>query len=226
MKVVAALLWLAPLGLLANSADAQYIGPEACAACHKDIAAAQSKTAMAMTWHGRDTPLLPTNYDARKTEGPAPSLSYEISRFSDGFAYSVATADGAKTNLPIEVIMGGKRHGLGFLTRIERLGDLRLQRPALIQARYFWSGAHDSLVLAPGTPIEKPRSQETSLGLVLDPAFEGKCLRCHFPDDLLIANQVTALQNSECFIQSGKAATACPRTSSRLQTMASANFTV
>jgi len=227
---------------------------------------------MAMTWHGRDTKLLPLNYHARVTEGPDPSLSYQIQRLAEQFMYSTATPDGTKTSLPIEVIMGGKRHGLGFLTRIDRLGDIPLHRPALIQARYFWSGAHDSLVLAPGTPTEKPHSQETSFGLVLDPAFEEKCLRCHgqpnafgagkaggvhceschgpgskhvesvrngnaslgiinpkklapeakiaictechagsgkvsdpFPDDLLIASQVTALQNSECFIQSGKA---------------------
>ena len=272
MKVVAALLWLVPLCSQAASGDAEYVGPESCAACHKDVARAQSKTAMALTWHGRDTKLLPLNYDAKITEGPDPSLAYEIRRLADQFIYSTATPDGARTSLPIEVIMGGKRHGLGFLTRIDRLGEIPLERPAVIQARYFWSGAHDSLVLAPGTPIEKPRSQETSFGLVLDPAFEEKCLRCHgqpntlgsgkaggvhceschgpgskhvesvrngnasvgiinprkldseaklaictechagsgnvsdpFPDDLLIANQVTALRNSECFIQSAKA---------------------
>ena len=70
MNVVAALLWLVLLCSLANFGDAQYAEPESCAVCHKDVASAQSKSSMAMTWHGRDTKLLPLNYDARVSEGP------------------------------------------------------------------------------------------------------------------------------------------------------------
>jgi len=57
---------------LANFGDAQYAEPESCAVCHKDVASAQSKSSMAMTWHRRDTKLLPLNYDARVSEGPDP----------------------------------------------------------------------------------------------------------------------------------------------------------
>src|SRR5260221_11644284 len=112
MKVAAALLWLLPLCSQAASGDAQYVGPESCAGCHKDVARAQSKTAMAMTWHGRDTKLLALNYDARVTEGPDPPLSYEIKRLADQFIYSTATPDRTKTSLPMEVIMGREQHAL------------------------------------------------------------------------------------------------------------------
>jgi len=69
MKVVAALPWLVLLCSLANFGDAQCAEPESCAVCHKDVAGAQSRSAMAMTWLGWNT-LLPLNYDALVSEGP------------------------------------------------------------------------------------------------------------------------------------------------------------
>ncbi len=175
-------------------------------------------------------------------------------------------------HFPVDVVMGGERHGLGFLFRLESLDGLPLARAPLIQARYFWSPARASLLLAPGLEAHAASSSyETAIGLVLSPAFEVRCLTCHgkphtlgagesggvrcetchgpgwqhlqavakgkapagivnpgklgteesiavcgrchtgfgrfidpAPDDLLIANQVTAMQKSECFIQSKK----------------------
>ncbi len=94
MKIVAALLWHALLCSLANFGDAQYAVPESCAVCHKDVAGAQSKSAMAMTWHGRDTKLLPLNYDARVSEGPDPAP------LACGFTPLTAGADGRVTLPP------------------------------------------------------------------------------------------------------------------------------
>ncbi|MBV8827644.1 MAG: tetratricopeptide repeat protein [Acidobacteriaceae bacterium] len=251
----------------------QYVGPEVCALCHKEIAATQTKTAMAHTWQTLKTPRLPAQFHAGISEGPEPPLVTEIRRAGDRFLYSTTLPGQPQTTLPVEAIIGGSRHAFGFLSRIDQLNGIPLARPALIQARYAWSVRQERLVLAPGCPVEKPRSYETAFGLVLDPVYEQKCLSCHgqpntlgagkeggvhceschgpgrqhlqgvskgtlhtgvinpkrlgaeesiavcaqchlpagklsdpTPDDtgLLVANQVTALRSSECFIQSGK----------------------
>ncbi len=227
---------------------------------------------MATTWQGAIAPWLPPAFHAQISEGRDPSLSSEIRRSGDRFVYSVAMLGRPAVTLPIEIMMGGQRHGLGFLSRVEQLDGIPLERSALIQARYAWSVSQNQLVLAPGCSAEKPRSYQTAFGLVLSPTYENKCLVCHgkpdtlgagkdggvrceschgpgwqhlqavskgtprtgivnprnlspdesiaicaqchvgltrfsdpSPDDLLVANQVLALKNSECFIQSGKA---------------------
>ncbi|MGH9619406.1 MAG: tetratricopeptide repeat protein [Bryobacteraceae bacterium] len=261
------LVLFAAAQLTLQGAAPHYVGPNLCAGCHKGIAANQTKTAMARTW--RAASALPFDVDAR-TGGASPSISYEIRRAQQGLLYSVEFPGGKKLRLPVQVVMGGKRHGLGFLARISQVGGIPLQRPALIQARYFWSPGRGKLFLAPGLPSGKPQSLERALGLVLAPDFEKRCLTCHgepgtlgagkkggvhcetchgpgsnhlldiakgrpsegiinpatlspaasivlcaqchsgfgthldpSPADLLIANQVTALRSSECFIQSG-----------------------
>ncbi|MGH9581620.1 MAG: tetratricopeptide repeat protein [Bryobacteraceae bacterium] len=230
----------------------------------------QAKTAMAGTWRTAAAPVLPLDYDAREMEGPHPSISYEIRRAKHGLLYSVDLPGRRPVTLPVQIVMGGKRHGLGFLVRISQIGGVPLQRAPLVQARYFWNLNRESLFLAPGLAAAKPHSLEDALGLVLSPDFEKRCLTCHgepgtlgagkeggvhcetchgpgsnhlldiakgqpsggiinpaalstrasiaicaechagfgrhldpSPGDLLIANQVTALEHSECFIQSG-----------------------
>jgi predicted CXXCH cytochrome family protein len=171
----------------ASVMDARYAGPEVCAKCHKDIALAQSTTAMAKTWDAGVTLPLPSGFDQRKIEGPDPALIYEVrnldtgarvARSGDKFEYSVTGPLGSKTVLPVEAVIGGKRHGVSFLARIRDLDAIPLARPALIEARYAYS-PHGSLVLSPGFQTEKPASLENALGRVLSPAFEQKCLNCH-----------------------------------------------
>lgn len=238
------------------TAEPHYIGPETCARCHKDIASTQEKTAMARTW----TSTLPANFHARISDS---GWDYKLFNQNGKLTYSIQTSN-AGVSLPVEVVMGGERHGLGFLVKIDRIASLPLARPALIQARYFWSLKQEALVKAPGLPESQPHSFESGLGLVLSPAFEKQCLACHGephtlgagnqggvrcetchgpgsqhvaggrilnesigicaqchagfgrhidpePGDLLIANQVQALQTSECFIESRGAfsCTAC-----------------
>jgi Flp pilus assembly protein TadD len=156
-----------------------YVGSETCALCHKDIAATQAKTAMAMTWQGMVTSLLPATYHAQIAEQPDPALVTQVGRLNDRFEYSVAMPERPKVTLPIEVIMGGKRHVLGFLSRIQQLDGIPLQRPALIQTRYAWSDADNKLVLAPGCSPERPRSYQTAFGITLSPGYEARCLECH-----------------------------------------------
>ena len=229
---------------------------------------------MATTWQALSTAWLPPDFNATVSD----DLSYDMKRGVSAFTYSVNTSDGAKISLPIKILVGGRRHGLGFLAPISRVDGIPLARPALIQARYAWSPEKNKLLLAPGCSGAKPQSLEAALGLVLSPTFETRCLSCHgqpsvsgtgkeggvhceschgpgsehlpavahgnplrgiinperLPsedsiaicaqchvgltrfsdpnaDDLLVANQVRAIESSECFIQSGKAfsCTAC-----------------
>lgn len=155
-----------------------YAGPEICAKCHQAISVMQITTAMANTWKGESAPSLPASFDQKKTEGPDPALQYEVRRLGDKFEFSVLTSYRGKTVLPVETVMGGKRHGISFLSRIQELDGIPLQRPALIESRYAYS-PHGSLVLSPGFQQEKPNNFEDSLGRVLSPGFEQRCLTCH-----------------------------------------------
>lgn len=253
----AVLLFLMPNALLASSPSAQYIGPGPCTLCHREIAAQQQRTAMATTRQGPLTTWLPAEFNAAVSD----DLSYALKRGKDTFTYSVASM-----NLPVDILMGGRRHGLGFLIPLSEVDGIPLARRALIQARYEWSPEKKKLLLAPGCSAAKPKSLEAALGLVLSPTFEKRCLSCHgqpnvlgagkdggvhceschgpgsrhlanprqgiinpkrlssedsiavcaqchvgltrfsdpSADDLLVANQVVAIQSSECFVQSGK----------------------
>ncbi len=162
----------------ADMGTVPYAGPEVCSKCHKEIAATQMTTAMANTWRGALAPSLPANFDLKKSEGSNPAFEYEIRRVGNRFAFSVVSPGGANTTLPVEAVIGGKRHGMSFLPRIEQLDGMRIERPALIEARYAYS-PHGSLVLSPGFGSEKPSDLEDSLGRVLSPAFEQRCLTCH-----------------------------------------------
>src|ERR1700722_15977554 len=80
-------LFLAPLCFAGDSGGAHYAGSQACSLCHKDIAASQTTTAMAKTWHGAVTSLLPPSYHGLAKEGSAKSLEYEVRRQGNHFGY-------------------------------------------------------------------------------------------------------------------------------------------
>ena len=252
---------------IASDSVSHFLGPDTCALCHKEIAAAQSRTAMANTWQGATASWLPPSFHAEVAD----DLAYAFKRVGPTLNYSVDLAPGRTFSLPISIFVGGRRHGLGFLVPVREVEGIPLARPALVQARYAWSPEKNKLLLAPGCPATKPASIESALGLVLSPAFELRCLSCHgqpgssgsgdkggvhceachgpgsshllaiakgtprqgilnpkhlsledsmavcarchvgltkfsdpSPRDLLVANQVRAIQSSECFVQSRK----------------------
>ena len=224
---------------------------------------------MANTWRGQETKLLPPDFKAvQSEEGHA---AYEVHRRADRFEYSARLPDGTVLSSPVEVVTGGNRHGISFLSRLDTLGPFKLDRPALIEGRYAYSPSRNSLVVSPGFALEKPRTFEDAIGDVLSPTFEQRCLQCHgkpntlgagheggvrceschgpamshlaavgrgtpqtgvvnparltseeqltvcaqchsgftshtdpLPDDLLVSNQVNALKQTECYLQSGK----------------------
>src|SRR5579875_2727707 len=175
----------------------RYAGPEICAKCHRDIAETQSSTAMANTWQGASAPSLSANFDQKKAEGPEPALRYEVRRDTDGFEFSVVGPHAAQTVLPVEAIVGGKRHGMSFLVRVQQLDGIPLERPALIEARYAYS-PQGALVLSPGFRNEKPSDWEDSIGRVLSPSFERRCVTCHGEPNTLGAGQHGGVRCESC----------------------------
>ncbi len=174
----AALLAAATSSFAADSRTPPYAGPEVCAKCHKEIAAAQRATAMANTWDAASTLPLPPGFQQKKVEGPDPALIYEMRSSGGNLKFSLTEPNGSKLVLPVEDVIGGQRHGVSFLVRMRTLDGIPLARPALIETRYAYS-PHGSLVLSPGFQTEKPTSLEHALGRVLSPAFEQRCLTCH-----------------------------------------------
>ena len=191
---VALIISPAPLCFAADSNE--YAAAEVCSSCHKDIAATQANTAMAKTWHGAITSVLPSNYDGRAKEGKA--LEYEVRRQGDGFVYSTVMPDGSKVILPVKVIMGGERNGLSFVVSIEALGGIPLERPALLEARYCYNTPHRALALSPGFPPETPASYETAFGRVLSPTFAVKCVTCHGQPNTLGAGKQGGVRCESC----------------------------
>ncbi len=174
-----------PVGLLlllcawSFGAEMGYLGRDVCAGCHKDIAATQAQTRMARTWQGLTAKQLPAKYQKSHLEGPDPAIDYLIRRTAAGFNFDVHLPGRAAVNYPVEVVMGGTRHGLSFLARIHDIEGLPLDRAPLVETRFLHYAPENKLALSPGFPPEKPANYETALGRVLSPGFEKKCLTCH-----------------------------------------------
>jgi tetratricopeptide (TPR) repeat protein len=192
-----AVLLLAGWCFGADSGEARYVGAKVCAACHKDIAASQTKMAMANTWHGVVTTSLPANYRAEAQEGSPAQLHYEIKRSREAFTFSAKTPDD-DVHLPVETIIGGQRHGLSFLARIDSLRGMPLARTALIEGRYVYNSPHRALALSPGFEPELPGSYASAFGRVLSPAFEKKCLTCHGEPGTLGAGREGGVRCESC----------------------------
>jgi predicted CXXCH cytochrome family protein len=174
-----------PIGLLlmistlANARENGYLGRDVCAGCHKDIAIMQSRTNMARAWQGVATPQLPPDYSETHAEGPAPVIEYALARTGRNMQYRVQMPGQPPLDFPVEATIGGERHGISFLVRVNALDGLPLPRPALVEARYFHYAQQNRLALELGFPEEKPSTYETALGRVLTPVLEKRCLACH-----------------------------------------------
>jgi tetratricopeptide (TPR) repeat protein len=189
--------WLGSLLLTAAAAtagDAHFVGPEPCALCHKDIAAKQQRTAMATTWQGRLASWIPASFRASVTD----DLPYELKRAGAALTYSVNVPGQPQMSLPVDISVGGRRHGLGFLIPVQQIDGIPLARSALIQARYAWSPEKKRLLLAPGCSAAKPQSLEAALGLVLSPTFESRCLSCHGKPNLLGSGKEGGVHCESC----------------------------
>ncbi len=170
------LFFLLPIWGIAQTG---YLGREVCAGCHKGIAATQAQTAMALTWQGTAPRQVPPNSEETQTEGPDPAIDYAIRRTANQLFFEIRMPGQTPLQFPIEVTMGGRRHGLSFLARVADLDGLHLARAPLVETRYLHYAPRNRLELSPGFPKDKPTTYETAIGRVLTPHFEEKCLACH-----------------------------------------------
>ncbi len=173
--------------------DAKYVGSEACAACHRTISGTQSKTAMANTWRGTNVAGF---HSVTFDEGSTNALHYEVSPAADHLQFSV-TSGKTKIAIPVQAMVGGKRHGISFLLNVQQIDGLPLERPALIEGRYALSPA-GSLVFSPGFEHERPTNYEDEAGRVLSPGFELRCLTCHGQPGTLGAGKQGGVRCESC----------------------------
>lgn len=164
------------VSLICLGADPHYVGRDVCAGCHKGIASTQSQTAMALTWRPKQPPLPASEAYA---EGPDPAIDYLIQNTATGLAFRAQMPGQDPLQYPVEITMGGKRHGVSFLARVGDVKGSELARAPLVETRYLHYAPENRLERSPGFPHEKPTSIETALGRVLTPRFEQKCLACH-----------------------------------------------
>jgi predicted CXXCH cytochrome family protein len=177
MRPVYLLLTLSSLGSAGGSG---YVGREACAGCHRNIALTHLRTNMARTWQGiAINPQLPANYFETHAEGPAPAIEYGLKRIGQNLQYRVQMPGQPALDFPVESMVGGGRHGISFLFRVPALDGLSMPRARLLEARYFHYVEGKHLALSLGFPEEKPTTYETALGRVLTPYLEKRCLGCH-----------------------------------------------
>lgn len=177
MKAIYLLLGVSSL---ASAGGSGYLGREACAGCHKSIAASHLRTNMARTWQGTSiNRQLPASYFQTHAEGPAPAIQYALKRTGQNLQYRVQMPGQPALEFPVETMVGGDRHGISFLFRVPTLDGLPLPAARLLEARYFHYAEGNQLAFSLGFPEEKPTSYETAFGRVLTPYLEKRCLSCH-----------------------------------------------
>ncbi len=194
-RFLAVLISFAIVALEAQDKPERFAGFDACARCHATIANSQGKTAMANSWRGSSGSFLPSHFNEQISEGNG-RASYQVRRVGDGVEFSVESSGKDRVTAPVEAMVGGNRHGISFLLRLDELGGIPIARPALIEARYalFHLG---SLVLSPGF-LKEPGDHEDELGRVLSPAFEERCLTCHGKPETAGAGKLGGIRCESC----------------------------
>ncbi|MGA2593645.1 MAG: tetratricopeptide repeat protein [Bryobacteraceae bacterium] len=177
VRLIYLLLLVSPL---ASAGGSGYVGRDACAGCHKDIAQSHLRTNMARTWRGVAIDRqLPVNSFETHAEGPAPEIQYAVKRTGQNLQYQVQMPGRPQLEFPVYSMVGGDRHGLSFLFRVPALEGSPLPVARLLEARYFHYAEGDKLAFSLGFPEEKPTTYETAMGRVLTPYLEKRCLGCH-----------------------------------------------
>jgi len=83
-------------------AESGYVGAQVCSGCHREIAASQSKTNMARTWHGATSSQIPAVYAKEHSEG---GVRYRVDRRADGFDFRMALPGKPEFSAPVETIV-------------------------------------------------------------------------------------------------------------------------
>jgi len=125
------------------------------------------------------------------------SNNYRVTRNKQQTLFSVANSGSEPWTVPVAGLIGGKRHGFSLLLSLDELGGIPLARPVRLEARYALSPA-GALILSPGFPKQPPQDLEHTLGKVLSPAFEIRCLTCHGKPGTLGAGQAGGVRCESC----------------------------
>lgn len=145
---------------------------------------------MAQTWRGSSATFPESKFNET-------TIHYDIRRDGDHVLFSVANGSAEPLTVPVQSLIGGKRHGISLLLTLNQLAGISLARPAMIEARYalLHTGA---LVLSPGFPREPPPDLEHQFGRVLTPGFEVRCLTCHGKPGTLGAGKEGGVRCESC----------------------------
>ena len=134
---------------------------------------------MAQTWQGTTPKQIAPGSSETHLEGPEPAIDYLIKRAANTLSFQVQMPAQSPVQFPVEIVVGGQRHGFSFLARVHDLNGSALARAPLVETRYLHYAPENKLALSAGFPRDKPTTYETALGRVLTPQFEQKCLACH-----------------------------------------------
>jgi hypothetical protein len=80
--------------------------------------------------------MCPREFDERRMEG---SVHDRVHRVGSQLQWSVRLPDHLPLEMPIEVVVGGRRHGQSFLARVTEIGGEKLARAPLVEARFLES---------------------------------------------------------------------------------------
>ncbi|MGA7412576.1 MAG: tetratricopeptide repeat protein [Bryobacteraceae bacterium] len=151
---------------------------------------------MARTWRGSSAAFPESKFDEGSTSAGQRS-HYDVRRNGNQVLFSVTSGGSEPWTVPVESMIGGKRHGISFLLTLDQLSGISLERPAMLEARYALlpTGA---LVLSPGFPKEQPQDLEHEIGRVLSPTFELRCLTCHGKPGTLGAGKSGGVHCESC----------------------------
>jgi predicted CXXCH cytochrome family protein len=153
---------------------------------------------MARTWLGSGAGFHESKFDeGSKDRSSSQQIHYQVRRSGNQILLSVADGGSESLAVPVETMIGGKRHGISFLLTLDQLGGISLERPAMVEARYALlpTGA---LIRSPGFPKEQPQDLEHALGRVLSPTFELRCLTCHGKPGTLGAGKEGGVRCESC----------------------------
>jgi Cytochrome c554 and c-prime len=151
-----------------NAAREEFVGPEACEACHSTKAGTQKRTPMAhASTHGADAEALRAHDEMTFRHGP---YFYRVKRTETGSAYSVS--DGTKDiSIPIDWVFGLGESGQTFVLSYQG---------TWYESRVSYFRELDGLDLTP-TPSPTPSSTlEAAIGRpMLSGGETQRCFSCH-----------------------------------------------
>jgi Flp pilus assembly protein TadD len=153
---------------------------------------------MAQTWLGKSAAFPESKFEEGGKAAPASlQIHYHVRRTGEQVLFSVANGGSEPFTVPVESMIGGKRHGISLMLTVGQLDGISLERPAMIEARYALL-PNGALGRSPGFPKEPPRDLEHQLGRVLTPTFELRCLSCHGKPGTLGAGKEGGVRCESC----------------------------